>query len=629
MSGLFNLVITMRKLLTCFMLCTCCCLQAFMAAAQEEDSVLTEKRSLFGNLWLDIKQSFGKDTVGRRENVTVLNTEALLPYEGKVIRSITTRQLDFNVSISDTSNEFLYFVYFGTKILNSIHATTHDKTIRRNLYLREGELMNAYLIADNERYLRTVGYIQDSRIIVNKRTSTDDSIDLIVITKDLLEYVPSTGGIGPTRQRVGLANNNLFGTGQSASFSFLHDTKRSPSMGLQFGYGYNSLMSSFINLSVNASRINKNIYDRREDEENFLISLERPLVSQYKRLAGGFSVGKGRSLNMYPNYYGGDYYSYDYGLVDAWMGYNIGAKKYLNDKKLHIKKFFSLRYFNTTFFETPHQVNENIYDQRFNSKQGIIAGLTLFRQYYYKTKYIYGFGITEDVPAGFNVSINAGWYKQLDLSRPYLGVDAYRYFVSHNRDIGCLFARTGGFLHGGSLEDIGVLYGASLFTRIIPIGNIKWRQYFRASYATILNRVALDPLRINNNLGLQNFNSDLASGDRRLAFRAESAFFLQQKYFGFKFSPFLTGDFIYLGDNNSKIDASGVFYGVGGGFRTRNENLIFGTIEMRGIVYPRKVQGENIVKLSAAINLKFRYNNSYVSKPDIIELNSDNTGDIY
>jgi hypothetical protein len=599
---------------------------AFMCSAQGQDSISVKKRSFVGNVLYGIKQSFGKDTFGRRENVTVLNTDALLPYEGKTIRSIKTKQLDFNMSFSDTTNEFLYF---GTKVLNSIHATTREKTIRRNLYLKEGEAMNAYLIADNERYLRTVGYIQDSRIVVNKRTSTDDSIDLIVITKDLFEYVPSTGGISPLRQRVGLGNNNLFGSGQSASFSFLHDTRRSPSVGMQGSYGYNSFMSSFINVSVNASRIAKNIYDHREDEENFLLSLDRPLVSQYKRLAGGFSVGKGKSLNMYPNYYGGDYYSYDYGLIDVWMGYNIGAKKYLHDKKLHIKKFLALRYFNTHFFETPHQINENIFDQRFNSKQGVIVGLTLFRQYYYKTKYIYGFGITEDVPAGFNVSINAGWYKQLNLSRPYLGIDAYRYFVSPKRDIGCLFARTGLFLHDGNFEDVGILYGASFFTRIIPVGNIKWRQYFRASYATILNRVALDPLRMNNTLGLQNFGSDLASGNKRLALRAESAFFLQQKYFGFKLAPFLTGDLIYLGENNSQIDASGIFYGLGGGFRTRNENLIFGTIEFRAIIYPRKVQGDNIVNFSAAFNLKFRYNGSYVSKPDIVELNSDNTGDLY
>lgn len=594
---------------------------------QSGDSVIVKKkRSLFGSFFYGIKTSFGKDTIGRRESPTVLNTYPLLPYEGKTIRSITTRQLGFEVSISDTSNDF---IYFGTRVLNSVHTKSKDYTIRRNIYIKENTPMNAYLIADNERHLRTIGFIQDSRIIVNKRTSTADSIDLIVITKDLFSYVPAIGGIGPNRQKLGLGNNNLFGTGQNVAFSVLHDSRRTPSIGLQTAYGYTNFLGSFINISNYYSRITKNIYDHREDEESYLISFDRPLVSQYKRIAGGFSLGKGRSLNMFPNSYGGDFYRYDYGLIDIWAGYNLGAKKYLNDKKLHLKKFIALRYFNTHFYETPHQINENTFDQRFNSRQGILASISLFRQFYYKTRYIYGFGTTEDVPSGFNITINTGWYKQLNLSRPYLGVDAYRYLVTSKRDIGCLFLRTGTFFHDGSFQDFGLLYGASFFTRVMNIGNTKMRQYLRGSYGTILNRVALDPFRINNALGLRNFNSDLASGEERLAFRSESIFFLQQKYFGFKLAPFLTGDLIYLGDNKSPINVSGAFYGIGGGLRTRNENLGLGTIEFRGIVYPRKVIGDNRIKVSVAVNLQFRYNNTYVSKPDIIELNGDNTGDIY
>jgi len=595
--------------------------------AQTPDTATSakRKRSFFGNIFYGIKTSFGKDTAGRRESPVVLNTDALLPYEGKAIRSITTRQLGFEMSIADTANDF---VYFGTRMLNAVHVKSKDYTIRRNIYLRENTPMNAYLIADNERHLRTIGFIQDSRIIVNKRTSTDDSIDLIVITKDLFSYVPIVGGMGPLRQRIGLTNNNLFGTGETVSLSVLHDTRRSPSVGIQAGYGYTNFLGSFINIATSYSRITRNIYDRREDEENYFLSLDRPLVSQYKRIAGGFSIGKGRSLNMFPNYYGGDFYRYDYGLIDVWMGYNIGARKYLNDKKLHIKKFVALRYFNTHFYETPQQVNENVFDQRFNSRQGILGSVTFFRQFYYKTRYIYGFGTTEDVPAGFNITINSGWYKQLYLSRPYLGVDAYRYIVTRQKDVGCLFLRTGAFYHDG-IQDIGVLYGASFFLRVMNMGNTKMRQYLRASYGTLINRVAIDPLRLNNTLGLRSFNSGLASGEQRLALRSESTFFLQEKYFGFKLAPFLTGDLIYLGDNDNPLDASGIFYGIGGGLRTRNENLGLGTIELRGAVYPRKVIGDNRVKLSVTVNLKFRYNNSYVSKPDIIELNSDDNGDIY
>lgn len=601
------------------------CISVHNAHAQSQDPG-KKKRSFVGKIIYGIRTSFGKDTTGRRESVTILNTDALLPYEGKIIRSIRTDQLGFEKSISDSAGNF---IYFGTRVLNAVHATSREQTIRRNLYLQTGTRFNPYLAADNERYLRTIGFIQDSRIIVDSSSSSADSVDIIVITKDLFAYSPSTGGLSPLRQRVGLSNINLLGTGQKVSFTYLHDTRRKPASGIDAGYSYNNIAGSFINAGFNFSKITRNIYDRREDEENFLLQLDRPLVSQYKRLAGGLIVGKGRSMNLYPNYYGGDYYRYEYGVGDVWAGYNLGARKYLNDQKLHVKKFFGLRYFNYHFFETPYQVNDKVFDQRFNSRQGVLASLTLFRQYYYKTRYIYGFGVTEDIPAGFNVSITAGWYKQLDLSRPYLGVDAYRYIVSRKRDIAGLFIRSGMFLNRGNIEDASLMFGGSFFTRILYAGNKRVRQYFRGSYSAIINRVALNPLRINNALGIRNFNSDLASGNSRLALRSETFVFLEEKYFGFRLAPFASGDLVYLSHNKSTTDESGIFYGLGGGIRARNENLVFGTFELRGIIIPRKGTGDNRFKISVAVNLQFRYNSSYVSKPDIAELNGDVTGDIY
>ena len=584
-----------------------------------------QKRSFFGKIIYGIKTSFGRDTTGRREQVTETNTKTLLKYEGKYIRSISTNQLGFEKSISDSASNF---VYFGTKVLNAVHAKSRNATVLRNTYLKEGTFFNPYLAADNERHYRTLGYIQDSRITIDTTTSTNDSIDLIIVTKDIFAYAPIVNGLGPLRQRAGLSNVNVLGTGQKLSFVMLHDTRRNPSLGYDAGYSYNNIGGSFIDASVSFGNITRNIYDRREDEQFILLQLDRPLVSQYKRLAGGLTVGKGNSLSLFPDYYGGDYYRYNYGVLDAWGGYNIGARKYLNDRKLHLKKFISFRYFNYQFFETPYQIEENQFDQRFNSRQGALASLTLFRQYYYKTQYIYGFGVTEDVPSGFNVSFTAGWYKQLNLSRPYLGMDAYRYIINSKNDIFGLFLRTGMFLGQGNLQDVSLLAGASYFSRVAEVGNAKMRQYFRVSYGSIFNRVALNPLRINNTLGLRNFNSDLATGDCRLSLRSETFIFLEQKYFGFRLAPFVAGDISWLSNSFGSLN-NGFYYGLGGGVRVRNENFVFGTFELRGIVLPRKLPGDTMFKLSAAFNLRFRYNNNYVTKPDIVELNSDVTGDIY
>lgn len=617
MPRLFKHIISILCLALTGLNCPC-------SYAQQQSDTL-KKRSLLGKIFYGIKTSFGRDTTGRRESVTVMNTRSLMRYDGKIIRSISTNQLGFEKSISDSANNF---VYFGTRVLNAVHYKSRNSTILRNSFLKEGMAFNPYLAADNERYYRTLGFIQDSRIVIDSTNASADSIDLEIITKDIFAYAPIVNGLGPLRQRIGLSNINLFGTGQKVSLVVLHDTRRKPSIGIDAGYNYNNIGGTFINGSLNFGKITRNIYDRREDEESFLLQLDRPLVSQYKRIAGGLTIGKGNSLSLYPDYYGGDYYRYNYGVADIWGGYNIGARKYLNDHKLHLKKFIAFRYFNYEFFEIPYQVEETMFDQRFNSRQGALVSLTLFRQYYYKTKYIYGFGITEDVPSGFNVSFTAGWYKQLTLSRPYLGMDAYRYIITRNSDIMGLFLRTGMFLHQGSLQDVSLLFGASYFSRVMNMGNARMRQYFRASYGSIFNRIALNPLRINNSLGLRNFNSDLATGDCRIMLRSETFIFLEQKYFGFRLAPFAAGDVGWL-SNSIGSNHSGFFYGLGGGLRVRNENLVFGTFELRGIILPRKLPGDSTFKISAAFNLQFRYNNNYVTKPDIVELNGDVNGDIY
>ena len=168
-----------------------------------------------------------------------------------------------------------------------------------------------------------------------------------------------------------------------------------------------------------------------------------------------------------------------------------------------------------------------------------------------------------------------------------------------------------------------------MFSRLFVYNKLKLRQYFTVSYTKQFNRVALDPLRIGNTFGLRHFGSDSAMGDQRISLHSETFFFLDYKLFGFKFSPFGAGDLSVLTPEQERFSKSGFYYGLVGGIRTRNENLIFGTIELRFIYFPRKVEQSNSFKLLFTSNIRFRYNSSYVKAPDIIQVNNDNNDTIY
>ena len=183
-------------------------------------------------------------------------------------------------------------------------------------------------------------------------------------------------------------------------------------------------------------------------------------------------------------------------------------------------------------------------------------------------------------------------------------------------------------MNHGQLQDAGVLAGTSIYSRLFLYKNVKIRQHFNFSYTQLFNRVGLDPLSINNNFGLRFFHSDSIRGDQRISLYSETFFFLKYKVFGFKFAPFAFGDITLIRPENESFSKSTAYYGLGGGVRTRNENFVFGTIELRAIYFPRKVD-QNSFKLTITTNIRFRVNSSYVSAPDIVQVNNDNENNIY
>ncbi len=88
--------------------------------------------------------------LNKQELLTTKSEAAFKQYEGKIIRNIIINKYKFEKSITDTSKTINYF---GTRLLNSLHNTTKEQTIRDNLFIKPNTPVTAYLLADNERFL--------------------------------------------------------------------------------------------------------------------------------------------------------------------------------------------------------------------------------------------------------------------------------------------------------------------------------------------------------------------------------------------------------------------------------------------------------------------------------------------
>jgi hypothetical protein len=277
-------------------------------------------------------------------------------------------------------------------------------------------------------------------------------------------------------------------------------------------------------------------YSREEESAEYL-TLNRPLISPYSSVAGAINVSRNYAYNNYkiPEQL---FYKYRYRYADAWVGYNIAIDKLTaTNNTIRDRRFLAVRYYNRDFSEVPIQIG-NAFDPFYNSTQAALAQITFFRQDYYRTQYIYGFGTTEDLPYGYNISVTGGWQKQLNLERPYAGISASRYLATNKGDFIQLFLRSGGFLNKDQLQDASVLVGGTAYSRLFFINSTKVRQYVNASFTVLYNRLTSYPLRLNSIFGLRGFLSDSAYGDRRLTAQFETVFYLKFKLLGFQFAPF-------------------------------------------------------------------------------------------
>ena len=560
---------------------------------------------------------------------TALNTKSespFKPYEGKVIRHIYIKGYGFEQTFSDTSKRLQYY---GTKVLNHLHHKTRDWVIRNSLFIKENTPVNAYKLADNERLIRSLNYIQDARILVNYIPDNPDSVDVVVVVKDLFSIGGALGSLGypPFSMRGNVSEANFLGMGQRIQAGANLEQNRYPNLGYQLLYSKSNISNSFVNGTAYFTTINNDLYDNTPDEKAWYFHLERPLYAPYAHLAGGFTFGHFESFNVYHKV-DTNFFKYSYHTQDGWIGWNLGSERFLSNTSVLDRRFISARYFRNDFDSVPQQIG-NKFNFRFNNREAFLTQFTFFRQDFYKTNYIYGFGTTEDIPTGYNIALTGGWYKQLYLERPYTGVDANIYVVTRRGGFIQYFLRSGVFLRHGKSEDGSVLFGSSYYSPLFLFSRVKIRQYINVSYTRQFNRVGIDPLTINNVFGLRYFSGDSTFGNQRITLHSETSFFVNYKLLGFKFAPFAFGDLSLLTPEHATFDKSALYHGIGAGIRARNENLVFNTIELRAVYFPRKTMQNQSFKIQLNTGIQFRYNNTYVRAPDVVYLNNDGLNSIY
>ena len=116
-----------------------------------------------------------------RKRITESSETKYLKYSGRKIRKIDIQRL--NVFGSNINNPASYNPNKIDSFLNKTHLNTNEFIIRKNLLFSVGDTVSPLILSDNERILRQLPFIYDSRIIILPVSETE--ADIIVLTKDV------------------------------------------------------------------------------------------------------------------------------------------------------------------------------------------------------------------------------------------------------------------------------------------------------------------------------------------------------------------------------------------------------------------------------------------------------------
>lgn len=588
-----------------YILC-CCCLAGCISLVQAQDS--TKKKRSVGSLARDVYRNFL--VVGEKGQDSTFfqrSEEGYQRFAGKVIRHIIIRNLSFGENVLDTATGIVSTL---TRTADRLQTNTKDYIIRELLFVKKGQLVDPYRLADNERFLRDQNFIKDARIIV--RHVAEDSVDVYVRLRDVFSWGAEVQTSGIKDFKLSVYDANFLGMAQRLQYTMLYDRTRSPVIGSEVRYRKTSIAGSFINVDAAYTTIDRGASLGNENETAYYLKLDRPLYTPNARFAGGLELSWNRSTNVWEKP-ATIFSDYKYQLGDVWLGYNIGVYKQKKEGEDHRRRrFVSMRYFDQQFIQRPKL---DTFDARYANKRYLLAQLNWYKINFYRTNYIYGFGRTEDIPVGMMRKLTMGPVQVDSIRRWYVGWEYNHWLVDKRKNYWNYTLSLGTNFYKKQMQDNTALLNISWFSRLFEFTKFKLRQSANISYSGIYDRHVYEPLYINNELGLERFNSDSVRANHRYSAGTETTLYTRWSILGFKIGFFAYGRATLMSPEQIGEWRGGFFPAMGGGIRTRNENLIFGTIEARFTWFPRTLYDVNNITLRIASNLRVKFSGSFVQAP--------------
>ena len=522
--------------------------------------------------------------------------------QGKIIRKINITTLDpFGYSETDTAARPKKSL---STLGNRFHLKTKKLTIWNLLLIRRNQPLDSLLVKESERLIRTQRYIRRVQITPVLISKNSDSIDVDIRVLDSWSFVPDVS-ISTNSSTYAFTERNFMGFGHQLENKYRKNSGRDA---YSVRYTIPNVMNTYIRTSLQYDIDPWNNYTKS-------INIERPFFSPYARWAGGIYVGQDYKKDTLANS-AGQYarLSFKHSTKDIWGAHAYQLFKGESEDDRTTNLITSARFLKINYQERPSVEYDSI--NFFSSETTYLFGLGIASRQFIEDKYIFNYGIIEDVPIGKSFGITAGVQDKNNVKRLYLGgrLTFGRYYkwgyLSSNFEYGT-------YLNHGVGEQGALSFQSNYFTNLYEAGSWKFRQFIKTQMIignSRQNSVG-DQLTLNGDRGMQGFHTAIF-GTKKLLMTLQTQSYSPWNAWGFRLNPYLSYTAGLLGNSGSGFSDSKLYSQISLGVLISNDYLVFSTFQFSFSFYPDIPNtGNNIFKTNAFNTEDFGFQDFELAKP--------------
>jgi len=532
-------------------------------------------------------------------------------YNCRIIRKINIETLDpFGYSAENSKEQPNKRI---ERMGNFLHIKTKNWTIRNLLLFKKNDYLDSLLVKESERLIRSQRYVRSVVIKPIPIENCKDSVDISIRVLDTWSLVP-TGAFSSTKSNLDLIQHNFLGLGHEVELNYIKSFNNSTinTFAYDSKYTITNVKNTFINTSVSSKTdLNNNTYKTAR--------IDRPFFSTFVSWAGGLYYDYRAYSELLPDnnaFIASQNYKIQ--TYQFWGGhsFNVFGQNSEFSRTTHL--IFAAGFNNSDYLIKPDIAYDPI--RYSNSSKSVLATIGISGQKYRQDKYLFRFGIIEDIPYGKVFSITAGAENKNSVTRAYFGS---RFSYGDYFDFGYLQGNfeAGSFFNNGNTEQTTYKIELNYFTNLFPIGNWKFRQFIKPVLVLGTNRLdsPKDRLNLIDVNGIPGFSSSPPMGTKKLLATFQTQSYNQKTWYGFNFSPFInfTGGFLDQGDY--KFFNNKLYSQIGVGVLINNNYLVFNSFQLSFSYYPSlPTDGSNILKTNAFQNSNINFHDFQIGQPGVV-----------